>query len=88
MRLARVMSAAFVAVIFAFFVQTAAARVVRVEITSRSDVNQGKPFGLAGPYERIQGRVYFAVSPRLSSPRETSTPSRACRSCSPAACRQ
>jgi Alpha/beta hydrolase domain len=38
------------------------ARVVRVEITSRTDVLNGKPFGDAGPYERISGRVYFSVS--------------------------
>jgi hypothetical protein len=37
------------------------ARVVRVEITFRADVLNGKTFGDAGPYERIIGRVYFAV---------------------------
>lgn len=39
------------------------ARVVRVEITSRAEVQQGKPFGDAGAYEKIVGRVYFAVDP-------------------------
>jgi len=39
------------------------ARVVRVEITSRSDIQDGKPFGNVGPYEKILGRVYFAVDP-------------------------
>jgi hypothetical protein len=39
------------------------ARVVRVEITSRTDIQDGKPFGNAGPYEKIVGRVYFAVDP-------------------------
>jgi hypothetical protein len=38
------------------------ARVVRVEITSRADVLQGKQFGDAGAYERIAGRVYFSVA--------------------------
>ena len=38
------------------------ARVVRVEITSRSDVLNGKQFGDRGSYERIQGRVYFSVA--------------------------
>src|SRR5690349_22799674 len=38
------------------------ARVVRVEITSRQDVLNSKSFGDAGPYERITGRVYFAVA--------------------------
>jgi len=30
---------------------------------SRTDVQEGKPFGNAGPYEKIVGRVYFAVDP-------------------------
>ena len=42
-------------------VALAGARVVRVEVTSRNDVLAGKPFGDAGPYERILGRVYYAV---------------------------
>src|SRR5579863_4977750 len=37
------------------------ARVVRVEIISRSDVLNGKPFSDTGAYERITGRVYFSV---------------------------
>jgi hypothetical protein len=36
-------------------------RVVRVEIASRADVLSGKPFGDAGSYERITGRVYFSL---------------------------
>jgi len=39
------------------------ARVVRVEITSRTDIQDGKPFGSAGGYEKIIGRVYFAIDP-------------------------
>jgi Alpha/beta hydrolase domain len=38
------------------------ARVVRVEVTSRSTVLNGKVFGNAGAYERITGRVYFSLS--------------------------
>lgn len=38
------------------------ARVVRVEITSRSDVLNGQSFGAAGAYERLTGRVYFSVA--------------------------
>jgi len=38
------------------------ARVVRVEATSRADVLSGKAFANAGAYERIVGRVYFAVT--------------------------
>jgi hypothetical protein len=39
------------------------AGVVRVEIQSRADVLNGRAFGLAGPYEKLVGRVYFAVDP-------------------------
>ncbi len=39
------------------------AAVVRVEIESRADVLAGRPFGLAGPYEKLVGKVYFAVDP-------------------------
>jgi hypothetical protein len=38
------------------------ARVKRVEITSRAGVLGGMTFGESGAYERIAGRVYFAVS--------------------------
>src|SRR4029077_6542212 len=37
------------------------AKVLRVEISSRVDVLDGKPFGEAGPYERITGRIYFSL---------------------------
>jgi len=43
------------------FILPLEARVVRVEITSRQDVLNGKLFGDAGPYERIVGRIYFSV---------------------------
>jgi hypothetical protein len=46
-----------------FFAAAAFGRVDRVEITSRSDINDGKPFGAAGAYEKIEGRVYFKVRP-------------------------
>jgi len=39
-----------------------AARVVRVEVASRTDVAGGKSFGAAGPYERITGKAYFSVA--------------------------
>ena len=41
----------------------ARAEVTRIEIASRTDVLAGKPFGDAGPYEKVIGRVYFAVDP-------------------------
>ncbi len=37
------------------------ARVLRVEIASRTDVLGGKTFGDAGSYERITGRVFFSL---------------------------
>lgn len=37
------------------------ARVARVEVASRQDVLGGKPFGNAGAYERITGKIYFSV---------------------------
>jgi hypothetical protein len=39
------------------------AGLLRFEVTERSPVLQGKAFGTAGGYERIVGRVYFAVDP-------------------------
>src|SRR5215475_12951631 len=41
---------------------TVHARVVRVEILSREDLPEGA-FASASPYERVLGRVYFAVNP-------------------------
>lgn len=40
------------------------ARVTRLEVLSRSEVMGGKSFGLAGPYEKFIGRVYFNVNPQ------------------------
>ncbi len=37
------------------------ARVLRVEVASRTNVLDGKVFGDAGAYERITGRVYFSL---------------------------
>ena len=50
-------------VIFVFLAAGADAHVTRVEIISRTDVQDGRAFGLAGAYEKIVGRVYFAVNP-------------------------
>ena len=38
------------------------ARVVRVEVASRTDILGGKSFGGGGAYERITGKVYFSVA--------------------------
>ena len=34
-----------------------------IHVTDRSDVANAKPFGSAGPYERIQAKVHFEVDP-------------------------
>lgn len=41
----------------------ALARVVRVTIDKRELIANGAPFGAAGAYERLTGRVYFAFDP-------------------------
>jgi len=51
------------AVLFALLTSAAQATVDRVEITSRSDIANGQSFGLAGPYEKVEGRVYFKIRP-------------------------
>jgi hypothetical protein len=39
------------------------AEVKRIEIASRTDVENGTPFGAAGAYEHLAGTVYFALDP-------------------------
>jgi hypothetical protein len=36
-----------------------------IELADRTDVLAGKPFGSAGPYERMVGKAYFLVDPKL-----------------------
>ena len=45
------------------FAAEAAAEVVRFEIRDRSDLLEGRAFGLAGAYEQIIGVVHFAFDP-------------------------
>jgi hypothetical protein len=54
---------AWVLTFIAFLASAVDAHVTRVEIISRADVQDGRAFGLAGAYERIVGRVYFAANP-------------------------
>jgi hypothetical protein len=42
------------------------AGLVRLDVTDRSDVLDGHAFGKTGSYERISGRAYFAVDPKLA----------------------
>jgi len=46
-----------------FLATTAFARVDHIDVASRTDYLGRKPFGLAGAYERIQGRAYVALDP-------------------------
>lgn len=46
--------------------QSADARVERVEIISRTDVLEGNAFGEAGAYEKLSGKVHFAVKPETA----------------------
>ena len=42
------------------------AEVVRIEVKNRADLLSGKTFGSAGAYEKLSGRIYFAVDPKNS----------------------
>ena len=57
------LGAAFLATFLA--AATASADVVRLEITRRETVLGGKPFGAAGPYEKVVGIVHFELDPDL-----------------------
>ena len=52
-----------------FFTASARAEVVRIEVKSRADVLSGKTFGKAGAYEKLAGKIYFAVDPGNSANR-------------------
>src|ERR1051325_12213377 len=52
-----------------FFALPAGAELVRIEVKSRADVLQGKAFGSTGAYEKLSGKIYFAVDPRNSANR-------------------
>jgi hypothetical protein len=57
-------AAAFLLAVLTFASPPAFARVVSLEIVTRADVAGGKPFGDVGPYEKVVGKVHFAVSPQ------------------------
>ncbi len=51
----------------AWLIATAAdARVVRLEIQKREPILSGKPFGQAGAYEKLSGKVHFALDPKAA----------------------
>ncbi len=43
--------------------QPAWGEVARIEVLTRSPVADGKAFGAAGPYEKLTGRLHYAVDP-------------------------
>ena len=49
--------------VFALFPVHALGQVTQVEIDSRIDILNGRPFGLAGAYEKLSGTVHFALDP-------------------------
>lgn len=49
-------------VLFLLACEPCTARVLRVEVAAALDVQDGKPFGHAGAYERLSGKVYFSAA--------------------------
>ena len=49
-------------ILFLLVVPSMSARVTHVDITTREEVLDSKSFGEIGAYERITGRVFFAVA--------------------------
>lgn len=45
------------------------AEVVRIDVKSRADLLPGKSFGSAGAFEKLSGKIYFAVDPNNSANR-------------------
>ena len=52
-----------IVVLSCFLVPAAYAEVTNIEVASRSDLPGDNSYGLAGAYEKLAGRVYFAVDP-------------------------
>ena len=48
---------------------SASAEVVRIEVQSRSDLAGGQSFGSAGSYEKLSGKLFFAIDPTLPANR-------------------
>src|SRR6267378_1026522 len=59
----RNLGVALVAVVAVLAPAITRAGVTRVEISSRQDVLGGKTFGTIGAYEKLSGKVYFAIDP-------------------------
>ena len=57
------------AILFALVSAPSFADVVRVDVQLRADVAAGATFGNAGAYEKLSGRIFFAVDPSLPANR-------------------
>jgi hypothetical protein len=55
--------------LIAMFARPVQAEVVRIEVKNRADLLSGRSFGSAGAFERISGKIYFAVDPRNTANR-------------------
>jgi hypothetical protein len=51
------------------FASQARSEVVRIDVQSRADVLAGKSFGTAGAFEKLSGKIYFAIDPRNTANR-------------------
>src|SRR5436189_1775333 len=56
---------AVMTVVFVVVDRPVTAEIVRIEVASRADLVGGQPFGAAGAYEKIAGKIFFAVDPSL-----------------------
>src|SRR5260221_2660668 len=61
----RTLNAFSLVVVLGLSAAPVAAEVVRIDVQSRSDLLSGQPFGAAGPYEKLSGKIFFAVDPSL-----------------------
>ena len=52
-----------VAMVLLAFVPIVSAEVVRIDVDWRDDIADGASYGNAGPYERLAGRIHYAVDP-------------------------
>jgi len=68
-------------VLVGLFAVPAASEVVRIDVQSRSDLAGGRNFGAAGSYEKIVGKIFFAVDPSLPANRIVTDIERAPRNC-------
>src|SRR5437762_5318508 len=69
-----------VVVVLVFAAAPLSAEVVRVEVQARSEVAGGQAFGAAGSYEKISGKIFFAVDPALAADRSVADIDKAPRS--------